>query len=132
MESNGILDSQISASSNWNNGHRAANGRLNFQAGSGRTGAWSAKSNDVHQWLQVDFLKRVRIDKVATQGRPDHAQWVTSYRLSYSQDGIIWNELPVSTLLKTFRAHVLLIFPLSYSYFLLCRYMLEIEIKTQW
>ena len=107
LESYGILDSQISASSDYNSAHRAANGRLNFRAGSGRTGAWSAKANDAHQWLQVDFRKVARIDKVATQGRQDHKQWVTSYRVAYSQDGMFWKELPVSTLMTKFRPQLL-------------------------
>jgi len=92
MESGIVPDAQISASSDHNSAHRAANGRLNFKPGSGRTGAWSAQRLDQNQWLQVDFQKVVKIDKFATQGRSGANQWVTKYTLSYSRDGIFWNE----------------------------------------
>ena len=87
MESGAIKDAAITSSSDWNAGHRAANGRLNFHAGRGRTGAWSARHNNRGQWLQVDLGKTMEIRRVATQGRHDADQWVTSYTLEYSQDG---------------------------------------------
>lgn len=59
MESTDIFDSQISSSSDSDAYHEARNARLNFQAVSGRTDAWSAGSNDANQWLQVDFVKVV-------------------------------------------------------------------------
>ena len=55
-------------------------------AGGGRTGAWSAKTNDKGQWIQVNLGKIAEVTKVGTQGRQDHAQWVTEYRVSYSKD----------------------------------------------
>ena len=88
MESESIPDSQITASSLINvNSARSA--RLNIPKGNRRNGAWSVKPGnlDSNQWLQVDFVKRVKLEKVATQGRSSHNQWVTSYSLSYSMDG---------------------------------------------
>ena len=90
MESRAIPDRHISASSNWNAAHRAANARLHFQAGGGRTGAWSAKQNNAHQWLKVYFGKWVKITRMSTQGRQDANQWVKKYSLSYSYDGVWW------------------------------------------
>ena len=87
MEKGKIPDRSITASSNYNAGHRAANGRLNFKAGGGRTGAWSAKVNNKAQWLQVDFGEAKKFTRVATQGRQDLNQWVTSYTLTHSMDG---------------------------------------------
>ena len=89
MESGAIKDAAITSSSDWNAAHGARNGRLNFRAGGGRTGAWSAKHNDRGQWLQVDLGKTMEIRRVATQGRQEvkAKQWVTSYTLSFSQDG---------------------------------------------
>lgn len=88
MESGYIFDSQISASSEYNARHTVFNARLNFQAGNGRTGAWSAGPLNPHQWLQVDFVRMVTLGQVATQGRPEYAQWVANYSLSYSMNGI--------------------------------------------
>ena len=64
MESGAILDSQIRASSEWNSNHAAQKARLHFV----KTiyGAWSARSNDIHQWLQVDLLNTTRVSGVAT------------------------------------------------------------------
>ena len=87
MESQSISDSQITASSEHDPSHGAGNARLNFRAGSGRTGAWSALLPDSSPWLQVDFTRIVALAKIATQGRSDYDQWVTGYSLSYSVDG---------------------------------------------
>ena len=105
MESRAIPDKHISASSEWNHGHRAANARLHFQAGGGRTGAWSAKYNNGRQFLQVNLGRWVKITRINTQGRQDANQWVKKYTLSYSYDGVYFrpynlnNKLAVSILL---------------------------------
>ena len=105
MESKYIPDSQITASSEWNSNHGPSNARLNFQAGGGRTGAWSSKTNDVNQWLQVDLGQKTRVTGIRTQGRSDFDQWITSFTVSYSDDGVnftpynpntVWNDcIPV-------------------------------------
>ena len=88
MESLLILDSQISASSEYDAFHIAHNARLNLHAVPGiRHGSWTSLHLDINQWLQVDFKRKVTVAKVATQGRMDWDQWVTSYSLSYSMDG---------------------------------------------
>ena len=86
MESQTISDAQITSSSEYHPSHAAKNARLNFQAGSGRAGAWSALLPDSSPWLQVDFTRIVALAKIATQGRSDYDQWVTSYSLSHSVD----------------------------------------------
>lgn len=87
MENKQIPDAQITASSEYNSAHGASNGRLNFQSGGGKTGAWSARTSDVNQWLKVDMGKRKMITGIKTQGRAEANQWVTSYTISYSDDG---------------------------------------------
>ena len=85
MENGQILDSQIRASSEYNSAHGAANGRLNFVAGGGKIGAWSAEIVDVNQWLQVDLLGKPKVTKIQTQGREDCCnQFVKTYTVSYS------------------------------------------------
>ncbi|XP_078357449.1 uncharacterized protein LOC144642352 isoform X2 [Oculina patagonica] len=89
MENYIIPDGQISASSEWDVNHAAIQGRLHFKAGGGKQGGWSARSNDVNQWLQVDLGdKYTRVTRVATQGRNAADQWVTKYKLQYSNDGV--------------------------------------------
>ena len=87
MESRAISDAQISASSEWSPYNAAIQGRLNLQAGGGNSGAWSAKHIDQNQWLQVDLGSIKNITHLATQGRNAHSQWVTSYKLEYSNNG---------------------------------------------
>ena len=83
MENGAISDEQISASSQLDANH-AAKGRLHCKAGS-----WSAGKNDLHQWLQVDLGSQyTKVTRVATQGRIYPAQWVTKYKLQYSNDGV--------------------------------------------
>ena len=55
-------------------------------------GGWAARRNDHYQWIQIDLLRATRVTQVATRGRQDARQWVTSYYLSYSQDGVkyVW------------------------------------------
>ena len=87
MESGAILDSQIRASSEWDINVPAQQARLHFVKTD--YGAWSARSNDIHQWLQVDLLNTTRVSGVATQGRNGCScnQWVTKYKLKYSEGG---------------------------------------------
>ena len=73
----------------------ASLGRLNLAAGSGKVGSWCAKRNDVNQWLQIDLGSLTTVTKVATQGRQDSSQWVTTYSLSYSLTGSYWVQYTV-------------------------------------
>ena len=89
MKSGDIYDRQISASSEWDSNHAAIQGRLFFLAGSGKQGAWSAKQNNLDQWLQIDLLDQItKVTAVSTQGRNSASQWVTKYKLQYSVDGV--------------------------------------------
>ena len=87
LENENITDAQITASTEFNSAHGATNGRLNFKAGGEKTGAWSALRSDVHQWLQVDLGAKTEVTGIQIQGRQDADQWVTSFTISYSNDG---------------------------------------------
>lgn len=89
MENGAMLDGQISASSQWDSNHAAIQGRLFFQATGAKQGGWSAGSNKPEEWLQVDLGSQyTKVTRVATQGRNAHSQWVKSYHLQYSDDGL--------------------------------------------
>ena len=88
VESGAISDGQINASSQYDGNHAASQGRLYFKAVPGRYGSWSAKDNDVSQWLQVDLGNpHTKVTALATQGRNNYPQWVTKYKVQYSGDG---------------------------------------------
>ena len=98
MENGGVLDEQITASSELNNS-TAYQGRLNahesVQRSTVKSGAWVAGTSDQSQWLQIDlFDEESLISRVATQGRNQdvswdlaNSQWVERYKLQYSNDG---------------------------------------------
>ena len=54
-------------------------------------GAWCSLKNDIYQWLQVDLGTYTTVTRIATQGRNEWYQWVTKYRLQYSEDGVIFH-----------------------------------------
>ena len=88
MENSEILSGQILASSQWDGYSVASRGRLFFQATERTQGGWSAGQRNARQWFQVDLGSQyVKITGVATQGRQDHDEWVTSYKLNYGNDG---------------------------------------------
>ena len=87
-----ITDGQLSSSSQLDDAHAAMQGRLNSNATGGSGGSWSAGNNNSSQWLQIDLLDQSNnVTRVATQGRHDTSQWVTKYRLQYSEDGKIFH-----------------------------------------
>ena len=90
MENGKIIDSQITASSQWTNTHDPTRARLNLKDSTSKEGAWSAAKNDVNQWIQVDFKNQTTVTNILTQGRNcyNNYQWVTSYTVYYSNDGI--------------------------------------------
>ncbi len=98
---NGLIsDSQISASSEWRVNHGPSNSRLFYAPHNGRTGSWSSKKNDINQWLQVDFMRPTVIVGVSTQGRAGYTQYVKTYTLSHSQDGVSFQAYTPHGLLK--------------------------------
>lgn len=124
MESGAISDAQISASSQWDSNHAAIQGRLNFKAGSGKQGGWSSRHNNQNQWLQADLGSSKEVTYLATQGRNAYSQWVTSYKLEYSNDGSSFVyyqeqgadkvcERSYTSLLHTYEAYVIEILVLS-------------------
>lgn len=89
MRNGEISDVQISASSQYGDSYSAKQGRLNFQGQAMKSGSWSARNNDTKQWFQIDLdNQNTTVSCVATQGRDDYDQWVTKYKLEYSNDGV--------------------------------------------
>ena len=88
MENGSISDAQISASSERNNKLGAERARLNGIKIKGKLGAWRSGYNRLGQWLQVDLEKYTTVTGLATQGRSDYSQWVTKYRMQYSDNGV--------------------------------------------
>ncbi|XP_008851060.1 lactadherin isoform X1 [Nannospalax galili] len=95
LKNNTIPDRQITASSSyktWNLpvfGWYPHYGRLDRQ---GKINAWTAQSNSAKEWLQVDLGTQKQVTGIITQGARDfgHIQYVASYQVAYSDDGVQW------------------------------------------
>ena len=81
-----ILDSKMTASSEFNNNFKAGYGRLNGKRGDG----WCTKTNHQNDWLQVDLGKTIQMCAVATQGDINGNEWTEEYKLFTSSDGKTW------------------------------------------
>ncbi|MDI6726832.1 MAG: discoidin domain-containing protein, partial [Smithellaceae bacterium] len=67
---------------------------------------WSAGVNNPNQWIQVDLGGPSLLQAVGTKGRSrNYDQWVTSYRLSTSVDGVNWNMYQQNGVDVTFRGN---------------------------
>ncbi|KAI9547003.1 hypothetical protein NQZ68_021673 [Dissostichus eleginoides] len=69
--------------------YAAHNAKLNRRDGAG---GWSPMVTDQEPWLQVDLREQMEVTAVATQGRYDSWDWVSSYQLLYSDTGRAWKQ----------------------------------------
>ncbi|XP_071806159.1 retinoschisin-like [Asterias amurensis] len=90
LEDGSIPDESLSASSNWERqgGYKGVStpggGRLNkIPPDSSTIGAWQPSVADTNQWIQVDFGNPIYVTGVLTQGRWQHVQWVTKYKVQF-------------------------------------------------
>ncbi|XP_067028426.1 receptor-type tyrosine-protein phosphatase S-like isoform X2 [Acropora muricata] len=83
-----IPDSSITASSTLNANTPAVNGRLRYTAGS----SWCAKTDDSSPSLQIDLQTLHVICAVSTQGNSKADEWVETYTIQTSADGVHWTD----------------------------------------
>ena len=54
-----------------------------------KAGSWAAKTNNVNQWLQIELgSDYTKVTRIVTQGRSDYDQWIKTFKLQYSEDGV--------------------------------------------
>ena len=85
MEDGRIQDNQITASTFFNAESAPSNARLNQNIGEG---GWSAAASDTNQWIQANLLISTMVTGVITQGKGLRDQWVTKFKVQYSDDGV--------------------------------------------
>ncbi|XP_042350366.1 contactin-associated protein-like 5 [Plectropomus leopardus] len=81
--------SSFQSSSQSSVSYAAYNAKLNRRDGAG---GWSPMVTDQEPWLQVDLREQMEVTAVATQGRYDSWDWVSSYFLLYSDTGRAWKQ----------------------------------------
>ncbi len=109
LEDGRIPDGAMSASSVYNSKRAAKHGRLNL------AGAWGVNSNYPPQWLQIDLGRGTTVTKVATQGRQDADQWVTSYSISYSPARTHWVYVITHGKKTVYSRHIYACIAVSYA-----------------
>eukprot|EP00960_Hanusia_phi_P062612 765213-Hanusia_phi.AAC.3 len=80
----------ITYSSVWNNdkpGEGHGRGRLNSKQG------WSSQKSEARQFMVLDTGSIQSISGVITQGRHDVDEWVTSFKVLVSPDGVHWADV---------------------------------------
>ncbi|XP_075442861.1 contactin-associated protein-like 2 isoform X1 [Ascaphus truei] len=83
----GLPHQSFRSSSIMSGGYAPGYAKLNKREGAG---GWSPLDSDHYQWLQVDFGNRKQIRSIATQGRYSSSDWVSQYRMLYSDTGRNW------------------------------------------
>ena len=81
MEDKRLREGDISASSYYNSNLAPWFGRLNHLY------AWMARTRNTKQWLKINFGYVTRFKGIASQGRSNADQWVTSYLVTFSRYG---------------------------------------------
>lgn len=85
MEDERIQDGQITASTSYGSHLAAIYSRLNHTT---NQGGWAPSRSDLDQWIQVDFGVPRMVSGIVLQGKNTHNQWVTKYKVDFSDDGI--------------------------------------------
>ena len=57
------------------------------------TNAWSAKTNAIGQWYELDNGSATDISGVVIKGRPAHGQYVTSFKAQYKDSAGAWKDV---------------------------------------
>ena len=84
LEDKRLTPGDISASTYYNAHLAPWYGRLNHVY------SWSVRTRNTGQWLKVNFGYITRFKGIATQGRSNSNQWVKSYFVTYSRDGVTY------------------------------------------
>lgn len=96
LDSGGVADTQLNASSVWD--WSTASGQRSVWRQSGarlkKAGLpWSPSHSDQQQWLQVDLKREKRITGIITTGSNmrEYQYFVSTYRVLFSKDGKEWH-----------------------------------------
>ncbi|XP_038052366.1 lactadherin-like [Patiria miniata] len=95
MEDGRIPNESITASSVHPNRANFAptRARLNLQVKGGAAAWCNVGHDETHPWIQLDLGSDATITGVITQGRGDHPDWVTEFKVAYSDDGQEWTDV---------------------------------------
>ena len=82
MEDSRVTKQGMKSTSMWDSKYAPWKGRLYGYH------SWLARQRNTNQWLQIDLGTVSRLKRISTQGRYNADQWVTSYTISKSLNGV--------------------------------------------
>lgn len=91
----------LTASSSHHSSHEPDRAALfeidNHNEPSGGIAGWAALTSNPNEWIQVDFGSPRKVTGILLQGRGEgrYHQWVTSFRVLFSDDGQVFYSTPV-------------------------------------
>ena len=102
MEDGTIEDYQITASSVLQaQDYGPNNARLNKTDNATSVGAWCPMTKlKTDEWIQVNLTVNTLVTGVITQGRSDHPQWVTKFKILNSENGSYWYPVTANSTLS--------------------------------
>ncbi|EFA85910.1 hypothetical protein PPL_01142 [Heterostelium album PN500] len=86
----------VRSSSNWSPDCSVVYSQINYKKGNissaNSSSSWHALTADDKQWVTLSSPVPVEFCQIQTQGRGDDdlSQWVTSYKIRYTEDGVNW------------------------------------------
>ena len=89
-----LPDTAFTSSSVLGKAFRPESARLESRPSEGSVGSWSPATNNLNQYLQIDFPAAMPIYGVIVRGSPLLTQYVTSFKVLYSLDGIVYHIIP--------------------------------------
>ncbi|KAL7040824.1 hypothetical protein ACKWTF_000531 [Chironomus riparius] len=89
-----LPDTAFTSSSVLGRAFKPESARLESRPSDGSVGSWSPATNDLNQYLQIDFPSAMPIYGVMVRGSPLLTQYVTSFKVLYSLDGIVYHIIP--------------------------------------
>ena len=94
MESEVIADRQITSSNDLSDTSTVTYARLNHPGEKNSSeSTWIAATNDKHQWVEVNLYRQTVVTGVTMQGNPSSDKWVTRYKVEFSLDHAMWENV---------------------------------------
>ncbi|KAK3717327.1 hypothetical protein QZH41_011561, partial [Actinostola sp. cb2023] len=90
---------------NSDKGNTVVQSLLNYNDGMANSAGWQPLFSTGREYIQLDFVMGRTIARIATQGGNNHAQWVKTFTMSYSLDGMEWTYYQVNGSVYHFQAN---------------------------
>ncbi|ELT93506.1 hypothetical protein CAPTEDRAFT_105177, partial [Capitella teleta] len=87
-----VPDERMTASSQYDDNHGPERARFDTVREGVLRGGWCPAVNIPGEWIQVEFDATMSVQAIKTRGRQDNQQWIESYIIHFSDDGVDWED----------------------------------------